>query len=185
MSRAKDVRLFDTFETTKSAVPKSQPQAFATGSSKWDFMFRAATTAQSLAIERLVVSTLCPTSASSQHGAALEADPFATALRDHLVPTWRRLPWAASFMARRYRAAIESSLFGVPGLVNYVQTRRQWIDAHIASAAREGASQVLIIGAGFDTRSLRLAAGLPSLTVCTERKDTDFIYKTCTPIPHL
>eukprot|EP01026_Neomeris_dumetosa_P005107 TRINITY_DN113_c1_g1_i5.p2 TRINITY_DN113_c1_g1~~TRINITY_DN113_c1_g1_i5.p2 ORF type:complete len:283 (+),score=39.31 TRINITY_DN113_c1_g1_i5:430-1278(+) len=50
---------------------------------------------------------------------------------------------------------IEHPKKGAPGVVNFVDTRTQWFDAHVAQAAQDGITQVVVLAAGFDTRAYR------------------------------
>jgi methyltransferase (TIGR00027 family) len=129
------------------------------GTSKWGLFF-AATHNLSLPIERLLLKTL-----NAELGApGCIADPYALAFRCSLLPAWR-YKLTLKILASSYRKAVESDVVGVPGLLNYFSARTRWIDGHIKSAVQsaDGFQQVLILGGGFDTRSLRLGATFPSL----------------------
>jgi len=55
--------------------------------------------------------------------------------------------------------------FAVPGLFLHFVLRKRWIEAQARKAVGKGASQVVILGAGLDTLSLRLAETNPELTI--------------------
>jgi hypothetical protein len=172
------LRLFTTLSQTeepnyslKSNTDSSKSSQLGSpvpATSTWG-LFYTATHALSLPEERLLLRTFNISLAAPGH----TPDPYATALRDVLLPVWRRARWAVPIMARQYQRLIESRTYGVPGILNYMDARTRWIDAHVTAAAREGARQVVILGAGYDTRALRMQhmaqqlglGGLPSLTV--------------------
>ena len=54
---------------------------------------------------------------------------------------------------------------GSPGLCNFVDARTKWLDAAVEAAAARGVRQVVIVGAGFDTRAYRLCR--PGMQVTT------------------
>jgi methyltransferase (TIGR00027 family) len=54
---------------------------------------------------------------------------------------------------------------GLPGAVGYFNARTQYFDAVLLQEARRGLEQVVILGAGFDSRSLRFATELGSTRV--------------------
>ncbi len=108
-----------------------------------------------------------------------EAVTMARAL-EHLKPPAERVvddPWAQLFVspaARRALAAWSGSLtgrvlrqLGATG-TSYVPLRHRFIDEHLAAALDEGIEQVVLLGAGYDTRAYRFAeqlAGRPVFEV--------------------
>jgi methyltransferase (TIGR00027 family) len=104
-----------------------------------------------------------------------EAVTMARAL-EHLKPPDQRVvddPYAHLFLSRPSRAALAAwsgSLtgrtlrrLGVTG-TTFVPLRHRFIDDHLAAALDEGAEQVVLLGAGYDTRAYRFAdqlAGRP------------------------
>lgn len=54
---------------------------------------------------------------------------------------------------------------GLPGAVGYFNARTQYFDTILLREAREGLQQVVILGAGFDSRSMRFSAQLGSARV--------------------
>ncbi len=50
-----------------------------------------------------------------------------------------------------------------PGGRNFIQLRKRWIDEMVREALRDGMTQVVVLGAGYDTLSLRLSAGHPGV----------------------
>src|SRR3954451_15937509 len=108
-----------------------------------------------------------------------EAVTMARAL-EHLKPPSERVvddPWAHLFVSpagRRALAAWSGSLTGrllrQLGAVgtSYVPLRHRFIDEHLAAALEGGAEQVVLLGAGYDTRAYRFAdelAGRPVFEV--------------------
>ena len=49
----------------------------------------------------------------------------------------------------------------VPGLMLHFMVRKRWIEAAVRARLADGVTQVVVIGAGFDTLALRLCAELP------------------------
>lgn len=105
-----------------------------------------------------------------------EAVTMARAL-EHLKPPGERIvddPWAhlfVSFAARRALAAWSGSLtgrvlrqLGTTG-TSYVPLRHRFIDEHLASALDAGVVQVVLLGAGYDTRAYRFADQLDGRAV--------------------
>ncbi|KIZ07560.1 Putative S-adenosyl-L-methionine-dependent methyltransferase [Monoraphidium neglectum] len=52
---------------------------------------------------------------------------------------------------------LDIKYLGVPGIVNFIDARTQWIDDGMTKALDDGIKQVVIIAAGYDTRAYRLA----------------------------
>lgn len=68
--------------------------------------------------------------------------------------------------AHRRRLAVpwcDAMELAIPGVFEGIGERKIFIDAAVRSALAEGASQVLVIGAGFDTLCLRLAPAFPGV----------------------
>ena len=108
-----------------------------------------------------------------------EAVTIARAL-EHLKPEGERIvddPWAHLFLsgpARRALSAWSRSLSARllrrlgPSGTTYVPLRHRFIDDHLATALDAGADQVVLLGAGYDTRAYRFAdqlAGRPVFEV--------------------
>lgn len=53
---------------------------------------------------------------------------------------------------------IQGPAFGCPGIMRYLDARTRWLDHEVTTAIREGFAQVVVVAAGYDTRSYRLAA---------------------------
>jgi methyltransferase (TIGR00027 family) len=88
---------------------------------------------------------------------------------EHLKPEGQRIvddPWAELFLSRPSRAALRAwsgSLtgralrrLGVSG-TSWVPLRHRFIDDHLAALLDAGAVQVVLLGAGYDTRAYRFA----------------------------
>src|SRR5689334_11897948 len=88
---------------------------------------------------------------------------------EHLKPESTRVvddPWAQWFLSRASRAALRAwsgSLTGRTlrrlGLAGttWVPLRHRYIDDHLVRLLDEGATQVVLLGAGYDMRAYRLA----------------------------
>jgi len=156
-----ELKLFSTLSSPQPSAPHNndtQSLEQKQGTNKWGLFF-AATHSLSLPIERLLLKTL-----NADLGVpGCIIDPYALAFRYLLLPSWR-YKLAVKTLASNYKKIVESS-FGVPGMLTYLDARTRWIDGHIKSAvqSQDGFQQVLILGGGFDTRSLRLGALLPSM----------------------
>ena len=97
-----------------------------------------------------------------------EAVTLARAL-EQLKPEQERViddPWAQLFLSRASRAALAAwsgSLTGRmlrrlgPSATTYVPLRHRFIDDHLLEALDSGAEQVVLLGAGYDTRAYRFA----------------------------
>lgn len=84
--------------------------------------------------------------------AALEPDSIYHG-PDHLAP--RLLPVWLAWLLRWSLARPFFRRLGGPGIHEYVLARTKYIDTALQKALAEGVTQVLILGAGFDTRGLR------------------------------
>ena len=95
---------------------------------------------------------------------------------EHLKPEGERVvddPFAHLFLSRASRAALAAWSGSITGRAlrrlgqagtTYVPLRHRFIDDHLVSALDSGAEQVVLLGAGYDTRAYRFAdklAGRP------------------------
>jgi methyltransferase (TIGR00027 family) len=95
---------------------------------------------------------------------------------EHLKPADQRVvddPYAHLFLSRPSRAALAAWSGSLTGRAlrrlgttgtTYVPLRHRFIDDHLVSALDDGAAQVVLLGAGYDTRAYRFAdqlAGRP------------------------
>ena len=91
---------------------------------------------------------------------------------EHLKPASARIiddPWAHLFLSRAARRTLAAwsglltgrllSRLGVTG-TTYVPLRHRFIDEHLLAALEAGAAQVVLLGAGYDTRAYRFAEQL-------------------------
>ena len=97
-----------------------------------------------------------------------EAVTLARAL-EQLKPEQERIvddPWAHLFLSRASRGALAAwsgSLTGRmlrrlgPSATTYVPLRHRFIDDHLVQALDQGSTQVVLLGAGYDTRAYRFA----------------------------
>ncbi len=90
--------------------------------------------------------------------AALEPDPVYHG-PDHLAP--RLLPAWLAWVLRSSWARPYFRRLGGPGIHEYVLARTKHLDAALQQALAQGIGQVLILGAGFDTRALRFGPKAP------------------------
>jgi methyltransferase (TIGR00027 family) len=90
-------------------------------------------------------------------GERISADPYARAFTDPLSLWSTRLLAAAGVL----RA------IGVEPMINFAIVREQYVHDLIVAEARAGLGQIVILGAGFDTRAYRIPeiAGLPLFEV--------------------
>jgi methyltransferase (TIGR00027 family) len=104
-----------------------------------------------------------------------EAVTMARAL-EHLKPVAQRVvddPYAHHFLSRPSRAALAAWSGSLTGRAlrrlgttgtTYVPLRHRYIDEHLTAALDDGTEQVVLLGAGYDTRAYRFAdqlAGRP------------------------
>ena len=66
-----------------------------------------------------------------------------------------RHTWARTMLGLVERATL-------PGITTHYLARKAWIEAAVRSALVRGVTQVVVLGAGFDTLAWRLHSGLPS-----------------------
>lgn len=97
-----------------------------------------------------------------------EAVTMARAI-EHLRPADKRVvddPYAHHFLSRAGRAALSAWSNSLTGRAlrrieafgaTYVPLRHRFIDEHLLTALDAGASQVVLLGAGYDTRAYRFA----------------------------
>src|SRR5436190_10270024 len=100
-----------------------------------------------------------------------EAVTMARAL-EHLKPEPQRVvddPWAHLFLSRPARRALTAWSGSLTGRVlrrlgvagtTYVPLRHRFIDDHLSAALDVGVAQVVLLGAGYDTRAYRFAEQL-------------------------
>lgn len=100
-----------------------------------------------------------------------EAVTMARAL-EHLKPPDRRIiddPWAHLFLSRASRTALRAWSGSLTGRTlrrlgatgtSWVPLRHRFIDDHLIAALEGGAAQVVLLGAGYDTRAYRFAEEL-------------------------
>ena len=76
-------------------------------------------------------------------------------------------PWMSRLFANRWYQRFTVGLVDRfwPGELMRLTLRKRFVDDEVRSAIEEGASQVLIVGAGFDTLGLRIAEEFPSVAV--------------------
>jgi methyltransferase (TIGR00027 family) len=108
-------------------------------------------------------------------------------------------PYAHLFLSTAGRAAAEAArLRGpvtralerlAPGVTTFVLCRHRFMDDRLRAALAAGVEQVLILGAGYDTRAYRLAADLRGRTVfeldfpATSRRKVDIVRRNAARLP--
>jgi methyltransferase (TIGR00027 family) len=95
---------------------------------------------------------------SFARGLGVDQEPV-DALASELLPSW--MGWMASAPSRLGGAApLYRRVFraGTLGLVDHAVLRTHAIDSHLVAALRAGVEQVVILGAGLDTRAWRIGA---------------------------
>jgi methyltransferase (TIGR00027 family) len=84
---------------------------------------------------------------------ALESDPFYRS-NDHIAP--RLLPaWLSLLFRSSFGRHLLIKVFSPRGIYEYVIARTRYMDAAFERTLQEHFDQILIFGAGFDTRALR------------------------------
>lgn len=72
-------------------------------------------------------------------------------------------PYAELFLGPLYQAALRAGRIGgrfAPAIVTYIQARHRYIDEALVAALERGVEQVVIAGAGYDSRAYRFAEAL-------------------------
>jgi methyltransferase (TIGR00027 family) len=121
------------------------------------------------------------------------------------LPENKRLfidPYASSFLEGRYKLAVQLYPFSlgrryvhsvmrkkIPGAMSSGIARTRYIDDLLQQTIQRGVKQVIILGAGFDTRALRLdfLSSVPVIEIDhpnTARKKMDTLKKTLGQLPH-
>jgi methyltransferase (TIGR00027 family) len=90
--------------------------------------------------------------------------PGAAQWCEHMLSGSRRDRWLAWSAKNRITRALWRGVeaLTLPGIVQHYWHRKRWIEAHCRQALQQGASRVIVLGAGFDTLGLRLLAEQPS-----------------------
>ncbi|MEV6768723.1 SAM-dependent methyltransferase [Nocardia sp. NPDC051030] len=81
----------------------------------------------------------------------LLTDPIAV----RVLPTAMRTAIRLSAVRKLLRAGMDRD---APGIWNAIACRKRYMDEVVAAAIRDGIDQIVVLGAGLDTRALRLAA---------------------------
>jgi methyltransferase (TIGR00027 family) len=77
-----------------------------------------------------------------------------------LFKDWERSLYQSAWF-QRFTASMERHT--MPGATLHVALRKRFMDDEARAAIRDGAKQVLVVGAGFDTLALRLAVQFPDV----------------------
>lgn len=85
-------------------------------------------------------------------------DHLAPLFRDKLMPL--RSKWLAVAPGARaaFRRGLEHPTLGTPGVCNFVDARTKWVDSQVEAALGARITQVVVVAAGYDTRSYRFGA---------------------------
>lgn len=110
----------------------------------------------------VVTTTVARLGATRRWGGVLdpEAVRLADVFRRH-APDTPSARLVAALPTPVLLGALEASF--VPGMAWHYLFRKAWIEAEARRAIAEGAGQLLVLGAGFDTLALRLARSHPGL----------------------
>ena len=84
----------------------------------------------------------------------------------HTIPTFDRDRARWESRGTRWRIALIER-WGMPGMALYHIVRKRYVDDEVARAVRNGARQLVVLGAGLDTLALRVAGRHPTVT-CIE-----------------
>ena len=60
-----------------------------------------------------------------------------------------------------------------PGIVRHWMLRKKWIELRVRAAIADGADQVVVLGAGFDTLGVRMAVERPDYSCGRDRSSRD------------
>jgi methyltransferase (TIGR00027 family) len=120
---------------------------------------RASRTAQGAAFFRAIESTF-------PEGKRVCCDPYARVFLSHGVDLAGKYQWAA----KRWKSYLEKK--GLGPQYGEVVTRTRYIDDHLADRMGAGVSQVVLLGAGYDTRAHRCAALAGSMVFELDHPDT-------------
>ena len=120
---------------------------------------QASTTAKVIAASTILLG--------SDPRTAAQVAPGAVALCQQLLSGHRVDRWLAGSAAHPVTRALWRGVerLTLPGIVAHYWHRKRWIERHCRAAIAQGFERVVILGAGFDTLGIRLAAGLPGIKV--------------------
>lgn len=130
----------------------------------------------------LLPSRTCLYVAAARALGARDADPAVRNpdyLAERLLGPAERILIADQACARALEQDYTEALTNMEAMssVLMMQVRTRFIEERLAAAVREGASQVVILGAGFDTRACRLTDLLGSLPVFEVDQPSTQVYK--------
>ena len=93
--------------------------------------------------------------------------PGAATLCRLLLSGSRADRWLAASAAHPLTRALWRGLerLTLPGIIAHYWHRKRWIESRCRDAIGEGFGRVIVLGAGFDTLGLRLAAAMPHIAV--------------------
>lgn len=124
-------------------MPRNRPSSTARKVAS-DFLYR---------VEEPAVSRLAP---AGSVAATIDVLTAAGLLKPWMMSLIRQ-PWY-----RRFADAIERST--MPGHLLHLVLRKRFIDDEVRASIARGVRQVLVVGAGYDTLCMRLAAEYPAVT---------------------
>jgi methyltransferase (TIGR00027 family) len=107
-------------------------------------------------------------------------------LAEHFLPRVLRALLKLGFFRRSLRNKSEEL---TPGLYDYVIARTAFMDEQYLEALKDGVEQIVLLGAGYDTRASRLMNGSPNVLVFeldadeTQKRKKACLAKTRTGIP--
>jgi methyltransferase (TIGR00027 family) len=120
---------------------------------------KASATARIIAAATVMCMHDSATSALVAPGAAWWCDEF---LSTSKVDRWLRAN-CRSATARAAWRLVERATH--PGIIKHWMMRKRWIESRVRLALADGADQVVVLGAGFDTLGVRIAVERPDIRV--------------------
>jgi len=93
------------------------------------------------------------------------SDPYAEAFLPEPWGVIARSPWSRAVLAPDRRHALLWPTRQASGLQGFVAARHREIDDHLARFLARGGEQVVVLGAGYDTRALRFADAMAGRTL--------------------
>ena len=113
------------------------------------------------------VIAACTILLASDPRTASQVAPGAATLCRQLLSGSRADRWLAASAAHPLTRALWRGLerLTLPGIIAHYWHRKRWIESRCRDAIGEGFGRVIVLGAGFDTLGLRLAAGMRHVAV--------------------
>ena len=131
---------------------------YVNGSNRWGVL-HATTASWPLALSNLVLLASDPEC----------EDQVLTRFRDHLVPSWSYASWTIPYFSWHYRNLVEyGPQGGVPGLCAFVSARHAWLSEQIRAGVAAGATQIVLLRTGYDSRPFTMRFPHTKVRECAE-----------------